>query len=124
MGSAGKVPAMATLRHQWILRKRRRPEATQFKGCPLPRHKLGAVEQNAGITMAYFHPWTLRREWGDMHVPNADKLKGAHETWKEALANCLDGNIICAESQRWGTSSFSKKLKLDRAPEEAWRLES
>ncbi len=94
------VPAMATLRHQWILRRRRRPEAPHFKGCPLPKHKPGSAEQNARITMAYFHPWTLRPGWGDFHVPCAHKLKGDREAWKDALTHWLDGNILCAESQR------------------------
>ena len=32
----------------------------QFKGCPFPKHKPGSAEQNAKISMVYFHPWTLR----------------------------------------------------------------
>ena len=56
------VPAMATLRHDWILRRRRRPVAPQFKGCPIPKHQPGSGERNAKLTMTYFHPWTLRED--------------------------------------------------------------
>ncbi len=79
------VPAMATLRHQWILRRRRRPEAPQFKGCPLPKHKPGAAEQNARITMAYFHPWTLRPGWGDVHY-----LARTSSMVTTKLGRCID----------------------------------
>ena len=53
------APAMATLRHDWILRRRRRPVAPHFKGCPIPKHFPGSGERNAMLTMIYFHPWTL-----------------------------------------------------------------
>ena len=53
-------PGTASLRHEWILQRRRRPMVPQFKGCPLPKHKPGSAEQNAKISMVYFHPWTLR----------------------------------------------------------------
>ena len=53
-------PGSASLRHEWILQRRRRPRVPQFKGCPLPKHKHGSAEQNAKLTMVYFHPWTLR----------------------------------------------------------------
>jgi len=56
----GNEPGTASLRHEWILQRRRRPMVPQFKGCPLPKHKRGSAEQNAKITMVYFHPWTLR----------------------------------------------------------------
>ena len=56
------VPAMATLRHDWILQRRRRPVAPHFKGCRIPRHAPGCGERNAKLTMTYFHPWTLRED--------------------------------------------------------------
>ena len=56
------VPSMSTFRHDWILRRRRRPVAPHFKGCPLPKHMPNCSERNAMITMTYFHPWTLREK--------------------------------------------------------------
>ena len=56
------APGTASLRHEWILERRRRPMTPHFKGCPLPKHQPGATERNAKITMAYFHPWTLRED--------------------------------------------------------------
>ena len=101
------VPAMSTFRHEWILKRRRRPRVPQFKGCPLPKHSAGSGERNAQITMTYFHPWTLRPEWNDRHVPIAAKLKGDCESWSSALTHWLDGNIISLESKRYVSNFIS-----------------
>ncbi len=101
------VPAISTFRNQWILQRRRRPRAPHFKGCPLPRHRAGSLEQNAKITLTYFHPWTLRPEWSDQHVPSVQKLRGACESWSSALTNWLDGNIISMESKRYVSNFIS-----------------
>jgi len=101
------VPAMSTFRHEWILQRRRRPLVPHFKGCPLPKHCAGSSEQNAKITMTYFHPWTLRPEWSDKHVPSADKLKGDCESWSSALTHWLDGNVISLESKRYVSNFIS-----------------
>ena len=80
------IAATAGLRHEWILRRRHRPRAPQFKGCPLPKHKPNSAEQNAKITMTYFHPWTLRGEaWSDEHVPTLQNLKQGCDAWETAL---------------------------------------
>ena len=79
------VAATASLRDAWILRRRRRPRAPHFKGCPLPKHKPGSAEQNAKITMTYFHPWTLREAaWSDEHVPTLQELKQGWEVLRAA----------------------------------------
>ena len=84
------IAATASLRHAWILRRRRRPRAPHFKGCPLPKHKPGSAEQNAKITMTYFHPWTLREAaLSDEHVPTLQELK---QGW-EVLATFLYDDI-------------------------------
>jgi len=77
------IAATASLRHEWILRRRQRPMAPHFKGCPLPKHKPGSAEQNAKITMTYFHPWTLREAaWSDEHVPTLQQLKQGWDAWR------------------------------------------
>jgi hypothetical protein len=107
-----KVAGTASLRHEWILRRRRRPRAPQFKGCPLPKHRPGSSEQNAKIAMTYFHPWTLREEaWSDEHVPTLQNLKQGCDAWETALAQWLDGNIICEESRRY-VSNFIAIYRL------------
>ena len=106
------VAGTKSLRHEWMLRKRPRPRAPHFKGCPLPKHRSGSSEQNAKITMTYFHPWTLRDEmWGDEHVPTVYNLKGKHENWQTALATWLDGQILCEESRRY-VSNFIAMHRL------------
>ena len=80
------IAATAGLRHEWILRRRHRPRAPHFKGCPLPKHKPNSAEQNAKITMTYFHPWTLRGEaWSDEHVPTLQNLKQGCDIGETAL---------------------------------------
>ena len=102
------VRATASLRNEWILQRRRRPRAPQFKGCPLPKHKPDSGEQNSKITMLYFHPWTLREEaWSDEHVPTLHNLKQGSETWQAALRHWLDGNIMCEESKRYVSNFIS-----------------
>ena len=101
-------PVTATLRHEWILRKRARPVAPHFKGCPLPKHSPFSAERNAQITLTYFHPWTLREEaWSDAHVPTIQHLKQDCETWVAALTQWLDGHILCEESKRYVSNFIS-----------------
>ena len=101
-------PVTATLRHEWILRKRARPVAPHFKGCPLPKHTAFSTERNAQITLTYFHPWTLREEaWNDAHVPTIQHLKQGCETWVAALTQWLDGHILCEESKRYVSNFIS-----------------
>ena len=96
------LPGTTALRHEWILRRRLRPMAPHFKGCPLPKHQPGSGEQNAKIALAYFHPWTLREEeWSDEHVPRLRDLKRDCESWDTVLKEWLDGNIISEESRRY-----------------------
>ena len=69
------------MRHTWVLVKRKRPVAPSFSGAPIPRHRPGEGERAAKITLTYFHPWTLRLEDVEPHIPHASQLKGEHATW-------------------------------------------
>ena len=51
--------------------------------------------------MTYFHPWTLRHNEADDHVKYVGHLRGANESWQEALESWLDGIIVCAEAARY-----------------------
>ena len=58
-------------------------------------------ERSALLTMAYFHPWTLRKDDAqEDHVPFAGSLRNC-STWEEYLASWLDGSVICKESARY-----------------------
>ena len=89
------LPTTANLRHTWIMQKRRRPTVPTFLGSPVPSKRNDASELSAMLTMAYFHPWTLRRdeEEGDV-VPYAGSLRAGEDSWEQALTKRLDGNII------------------------------
>ena len=51
--------------------------------------------------MSYFHPWTLRAQDSDEHVPFAGHLRKVDETWQEALGAWLDGRILCKEAKKY-----------------------
>ena len=51
--------------------------------------------------MAYFHPWTLRSQDAEDHVPFAGHLRKSEETWQTALRTWLDGNVLCEEARRF-----------------------
>ena len=76
--------------------------APAFIGAPIPQRKLGETERAAMITMAYFHPWTLRAA-DEEHslVPYAGKLRPEDTTWEMTLSMWLDGNVVSQESARY-----------------------
>ena len=88
-------------RHTWMLVRRRRPTVPSFHGAPVPRHAVGQQQRAAMIVMTYFHPWTLRQQDADIHVPHVGELRCAQQSWQEVLTQWLAGNILCAESKRY-----------------------
>ena len=47
------------------------------------------------LTMAYFHPWTLRQTDAEAKVvPHAAELRGAELSWRDALTTWLDGEVV------------------------------
>ena len=51
--------------------------------------------------MSYFHPWTMRVSDATEHVPYYGHLRKSIESWQDALATWLDGNIVCEEARRY-----------------------
>ena len=96
------LPTTETFRNTWIIQKRRRPHVPTFMGSPVPSKRNDAAEHSAMLTMAYFHPWTLRgnEEESDV-VPYAGSLRAGEDNWEKALTKWLDGNIISQESLRY-----------------------
>ena len=89
------LPTTAHFRNTWIIKKRRRSKAPTFMGAPVPSKGNNASEHSALLTMAYFHPWTLRAEEEEVDaVPYAGCLRADEENWEAALKKWLDGNII------------------------------
>ena len=95
------VPACQSIRHIWIMTRRRRPTVPSFAGSPMPNHRPEEDARAASIVMSYFHPWTLRVSDATEHVPFAGNLRKSSETWQDAMSVWLDGNIICEESRRY-----------------------
>ena len=77
------------------MQKRPRPHVPTFMGSPVPTKTNDASERSAMITMAYFHPWTLREdeEEGDV-VPYAGSLRAGEDSWEKALTKWLAGHIV------------------------------
>ena len=82
-------------RHTWIIMKRHRPVAPMFIGSPVPLKQDSSAERSAMLTMAYFHPWTLRHnDEEESYVPYAGSLRASDSTWQDALSQWLDGHVI------------------------------
>lgn len=95
-------PATAQIRNTWIIKRRRRPTAPTFMGAPVLTRAKQANERSCLLTMAYFHPWTLRaKDAEDKIVPYAGALRTHQETWPQALQKWLDGHIISQTSLRY-----------------------
>ena len=91
-----------TFRHTWIIQKRNRPVAPLFIGSPVPLKRADSAERSAMLTMAYFHPWTLRAGDADGSVvPFAGNLRSRDVSWQSAIATWLDGNVVSQESVRY-----------------------
>ena len=58
-------------------------------------------DRSAMLTMAYFHPWTLRKSDAEgSAVPCAGNLRDREESWQNALSTWLKGNVVSQESVR------------------------
>ena len=76
-------------------------------GAPVPSKGNNASERLALLTMAYFHPWTLRAEEEEYGVvPYAGSLRAGDESLETALKNWFDGHIS-QESSRYVCISLS-----------------
>jgi len=95
------VPATASFRHTWVLRRRSRPRVPTFAGAPVPRRSVGEQERAAMITQVYFHPWTLRAAEADEHVKYAGSLREQDTSWHQCLEKWLNGNLLCEEAKRY-----------------------
>ena len=79
-----------------------------FVGSPVPMKRADSGERSALLTMAYFHPWTLRKDDGDDDiVPYAGKLRQQGLSWQDALSSWLSGNVVSHESVRYITNFMS-----------------
>jgi hypothetical protein len=113
------VPTTSHFRHTWIIKKRRRPIAPMFMGAPVPSKRADAVDHSAMLTMAYFHPWTLRADDEEgVAVPFAGRLRASEESWDTALRTWLDGNVISCESVRYISNFLSVYRVRPRDPNE------
>lgn len=89
-------------RHTWIIKKRNRPVAPTFVGSPVPMKRDDSANRSAMLTMAYFHPWTLRgKDAQDKVVPFAGHLRERTETWEAAIKEWLTGEVVSQESVRY-----------------------
>ena len=82
------LPTTENIRNTWIIQKRRRPHVPTFMGPPVPSKRNNAAEHSAMLTMAYFHPWTLRADEEESEVvPYVGSLRTGEDTWEGALKN-------------------------------------
>ena len=75
-----------------------------FIGFPVLMKRDDSAERSAMLTMAYFHPWTLRSHDAEGSVvPFAGHLRDRdrEESWQSALSTWLSGNVVSQESVRY-----------------------
>ena len=89
-----------SLRHNWYLRRRRRPMCPHFSNSPVPLRMREEAERTALLATAYFRAWTLRREIADPCVPHVSKLKGTDDTWAECFQQWL-AHLPSEETKRF-----------------------
>ena len=71
------------------------------------------------LTMAYFHPWTLRQQDEERsYVPYACSLRASDSTWQDALSQWLDGRVISQESVHSAYQFLSVYCVRPREPSE------
>ena len=93
--------ATESVRHTYIIKKRRRPVAPMFIGSPVPLKGCDA-ERSAMLTMIYFRPWTLRNDYAeDRYVPYAGQLRPDGKTWQSEFDDWLSGNVLSEESVKY-----------------------
>ncbi len=71
-------------RHQYIMKRNPRPRCVKFSRCPLPTmrgEKDRVEERNARILLAYFRPFTLRREEATEHVLHPETVFLSKQSW-------------------------------------------
>jgi len=79
--------ATDSFRDTWVISKRPRPVAPMFIGTPIPLRNNDSADRSAILTMAYFHPRTLRRDDAEeSFVPFAGGLRAEGISWQDALA--------------------------------------
>ena len=101
---ASRVPAEVA--EKWVIARRDKPIAPVFHGCPMPRPTRTGDARTPRILMAYFHPWTLVREWAGDYVPHVTELCGAGN-WNDACTTWLHGHILTEEMRRVVTHFLS-----------------
>jgi hypothetical protein len=71
------------------------------------------------LTMAYFHPWTLRKNDAEnSYVPLAGDLRAEDVSWQDALAMWLNGEVMSEESMRYINDVLSVYRVRPRDPTE------
>ena len=75
------------------------------------------------LTMAYFHPWTLRQTDAEANVePHASELRGEEfSSWRDALTTWLDGEVVSQESARYINNFLSVYRVRPRDPSDDLR---
>ena len=111
--------ATDSFRHTWVISKRPRPVAPMFIGSPVPWRRDDSADRSAMLTMAYFHPWTLRKNDAEnSYVPFAGDLRAEDISWQDALATWLNGEVISEESMRYIHNVLSVYRVRPRDPTE------
>ena len=87
-------------RHNWVIKRRRRPRDPSFQGCALPYAGDREQERTARIVQIYFRPWTAWKESNDNAVLKMTDIYSESWDWSTELLTWLDGNVLTLEMER------------------------
>ena len=76
-----ELESMKSFRHQWILRRRKRPMVPAPSHTPMP-DKQSTREGKSRLFSLYMRPWVLDRRFASRHVPHITDLDVVYD--KEA----------------------------------------
>ncbi len=86
------------LRNKFVFIKNIRPRCPKFISCPLPTRGMSCeqtAERSASIILAYFHPFTLRRDMETKHVPTPDTmLTQSESSWSKFMVRWFGGGTL------------------------------
>ena len=68
-----ELESMKSFRHQWILRRRKRPMVPAPSHTPMP-DKQSTKEGKSRLFSLYMRPWVLDRQFASRHVPHITDL--------------------------------------------------
>ena len=91
------IEGMDSFRHQWILRRRKRPIVPAPTHTPMP-DKASDKDDKCRLLSLYMRPWVLDRRFASRHVPHITNLDVVFDREARTHATTEIGSYACAQA--------------------------